>query len=383
VADFGIYIHVPFCARKCDYCAFATWTDRDHLVVAYMEAMRHQAAAAVHDAMPPVTSVFVGGGTPSLVDPHLLTAVLDELPIVAGAEVTVECNPDFVDRDRFDHYVAHGVNRISLGVQSMTPHVLEALGRTHDPDNVVTAVRDARAAGIDRLNVDLIYGANRESLSDWEQTLADMLLLSPDHVSAYALTIEAGTALYDDPARHPDDDDQAEKYLRAEAALVGAGLTNYEISNWSTVGQECRHNLLYWTGGNYLGIGCAAHSHQDGRRFWNVHTPERYISAMESGTSVEAGSERLEPDARALELLQLQVRLSHGVSVDAIADEVRHLVDVNSEGIAKLTLDGRLLANEVAIRLTIPDRLQKHVGAEHIGSAPTDDSPPGVDHHPM
>ncbi len=346
----GVYVHVPFCVHKCDYCAFATWTDRGHLVDAYMDAVRRQAAEAAV-TMPPVDTVFVGGGTPSLVSAEQLMAVLDELPLADGAEVSVECNPDTVDVELFETYRAHGVDRISLGVQSMVPHVLQALGRTHDPDNVAAAVEAARAAGIPRLNLDLIYGGAGESLADWERTLADAVALGPDHVSAYALTIEPGTGLADDPARHPDDDDQAEKYLAADAALTAAGLANYEISNWARPGEECRHNLLYWTGGDYLGLGCAAHSHIAGRRFWSVRTPDRFIAAVESGASVEAGSETLDPETRSIELLQLQVRLRDGVPVETVPEEVRHLVEVGEDRRARLTLDGRLLANEVAVRL--------------------------------
>ena len=349
-SGFGVYVHVPFCVHKCDYCAFATWTDRAHLIDAYMDALRRQAAAAAA-TMPPVDTVFVGGGTPSLVAAEQLTAVLDELPLAAGAEVSIECNPDTVDVELFEAYRAHGVDRISLGVQSMVPHVLDALGRTHDPDNVAAAVAAARAAGIPRLNLDLIYGGAGESLGDWERTLVDAVALEPDHVSAYALTIEPGTGLADDPSRHPDDDDQAEKYLAADAALTGAGLSNYEISNWARTGEECRHNLLYWTGGDYLGLGCAAHSHVNGRRFWSVRTPDRFIAAIDGGTSVEAGSEQLDAETRSVELLQLQVRLCDGVPAATVPDEVRHLVDVGDDGRARLTLDGRLLANEVAVRL--------------------------------
>lgn len=347
---FGVYVHVPFCVHKCDYCAFATWTDRAHLVDKYMEALRRQ-AAVLAPTMPPVDTVFVGGGTPSLVDPTALMAVLAELPIADGAEVSVECNPDSVDRQLFETYRAGGVDRISLGVQSMVPQVLAALGRTHDPANVATAVAAARAAGIPRLNLDVIYGGVGESLADWEHTLNEVVALEPDHVSAYALTIEPGTGLADDPARHPDDDDQAEKYLAADRILSAASLANYEISNWARPGEECRHNLLYWTGGNYLGLGCAAHSHMDGRRFWSVRTPERFIAGIEGGTTVEAGSETLAPDERDLELLQLRVRLADGVPAEVVPAEVRHLVDVDELGTARLTLDGRLLANEVAVRL--------------------------------
>ncbi|MCP3934584.1 MAG: radical SAM family heme chaperone HemW [Actinomycetia bacterium] len=350
MADQGVYVHVPFCATRCDYCAFATWSDRLELIGDYFAALVRQAADAATD-MAPVTSVFVGGGTPNMVPARLLTEVLDQLPLEDGAEVTVECNPDVVTDEQMWSYAAHGVERISLGVQSMVPSVLASLGRTHDPSNVYRAVEAIRAAGIERLNLDIIYGAAGESLADWHQTLDETVALAPDHVSAYALTVEAGTALADDPARHPDDDDQADKYRLADEVLTGAGLENYEISNWARPGQECRHNLLYWTQGNYVGLGCAAHSHVDGRRSWSIRTPEGFVEAIESGESVEAGSETLGEEERRVEALQLAVRLAGGVEAAVIPDEVRHLVQTGDDGRARLTLEGRLLANEVAVRL--------------------------------
>jgi len=349
--EFGVYVHVPFCASRCDYCAFATWTDRHHLIGDYLAACVTQARAAVEGGLGPVTSVFVGGGTPNLVPAIDLVAVLDELPIVEGAEVTIECNPDEVDLAQMKTYVEHRVTRISLGVQSMVPAVLATLGRVHDPENVRRAVDAARQAGIDRLNLDLIYGAVGESLDDWQTSLAEALKLRPDHVSAYALTVEPGTPLADDPDRHPDDDVQADKYILADEMLTDAGLANYEISNWAKSGQECQHNLLYWRQGEYLGLGVAAHSHIDGRRFWSVRTPERFVSAIAKGQSTEAGSETLDPEARVLEALQLSIRTNRGVPASVVPEEVSHLVLVDEAGTARLTRDGRLLANEVAVRL--------------------------------
>ena len=288
MTPFGIYLHVPFCASRCDYCAFATWTDRHHLIDDYLDACRRQAAEAVAAGLPIVTSVFVGGGTPNLVPAADLMAVLAELPIEAGAEVTVECNPDEVTAEQMLTYAAAGVTRISLGVQSMVPSVLATLGRHHDPENVRSATECVRNAGIRRLNLDLIYGATGETLDQWMTSLTEAVALDPDHVSAYALTVEAGTPLADDPARHPDDDVQADKYLIADEILTGAGLINYEISNWSKSDQECQLNQLYWRQGDYLGLGCAAHSHVEGRRFWSIRTPERFIKAVDDGTSTES-----------------------------------------------------------------------------------------------
>ncbi|MGH9117378.1 MAG: radical SAM family heme chaperone HemW [Acidimicrobiales bacterium] len=348
---FGVYIHVPFCAHRCDYCAFATWTGRAHLVDGYLDACRREVERAVAAGMPEATSVFVGGGTPSLVPAAGLMAVVAAVPVTVDAEVTVECNPDTVTEPLLDTYAEGGVNRLSFGVQSMLPHVLKALGRTHDPDNVRRSIESARAVGFTNWNVDLIYGGAGESVADWRRSLDEVVALEPPHVSAYGLTVEPGTALADDPSRWPDDDDQADKYLLAAELLGRAGLEWYEISNWSRPGHRCRHNLLYWREGEYLGCGCAAHSHRGGRRWWNVRTPERYLAAIDAGRSAEAAGERLAADERRLEALQLAVRTADGVPSSSLpVDELDGLVEVD-DGRAVLTVRGRLLASEVALRL--------------------------------
>jgi oxygen-independent coproporphyrinogen-3 oxidase len=246
------------------------------------------------------------------------------------------------------------VNRVSLGVQSMQPHVLQSLGRTHDVANVHSAAALARDT-FPTFNLDVIYGGAGETIEDWRHTLEAIVELQPPHVSAYALTIESGTPLADDLARHPDDDDQADKYLLATELLGDAGLDWYEISNWARPGHECRHNWLYWSQGDYLGVGCAAHSHRDGRRWWNVRTPERYIDAVETDRSPEAGGERLEPEEREIEALQLSLRTRDGVPSNALPDDpdLKPLVALDG-GRATLTVEGRLLANEVALRLRHP-----------------------------
>jgi putative oxygen-independent coproporphyrinogen III oxidase len=307
---------------------------------------------AVANGMGDATSVFVGGGTPSLVSAELLATVLAAVPIATGAEVTVECNPDTVTTALLDRYRTAGVTRVSFGVQSMVPRVLAALGRTHDPGAVRQAVTSARSAGFDTFNVDLIYGAAGESVDDWRRTLDETLALEPPHVSAYALTVEAGTPLALDPARYPDDDDQADKYLLATERLRDAGLEWYEISNWAQPGHQCRHNLLYWREGDYLGFGCAAHSHRSGRRSWNVRTPERYIDAIVNGRSPEAGSETLDRRSRSMEALQLSLRTAAGVPASALPedDSIEELVE-RTDGRVVLSVAGRLLANEVAVRL--------------------------------
>jgi oxygen-independent coproporphyrinogen-3 oxidase len=204
------------------------------------------------------------------------------------------------------------VSRLSFGVQSMVGEVLVAIGRTHDPDAVARAVAAARSTGFETFNLDLIYGGAGESLHDWRRSIEGALALDPPHVSAYALTVEPGTPLASHPDRHPDDDDQAAKYLVADELLGGAGRPWYEISNWARPGHECRHNLLTWAGGEYLGVGCAAHSHVAGRRWWNLRTPERYLAAVEAAEPAEAAGERLDAEGRAHERLVLALRTRAG-----------------------------------------------------------------------
>lgn len=347
---FGVYVHVPFCLRRCDYCAFATWDDRGHLIDDYVGGLLQELGAL---ELEPATSIFFGGGTPSLLSPDQLAAVIAAVPRVTGAEVTVECNPDTVDADKLVGYRWAGATRVSLGVQSMVPHVLAALGRTHVPANVERAVDAIGHAGFSTWNLDLIYGSVGESLDDWHRTLEAALRLSPPHVSAYGLTVEAGTPLAADPSRHPDDDDEADKYVLADELLGGAGLESYEVSNWARPGHECAHNQLYWSQGEYRGIGCAAHSHQGGRRWWNVRTPERYLAVLAAGASVEAAGEDLDDEARALEGLQLALRTRRGVPASALdTDGIDELVEAHGERLV-LTRQGRLLANEVALRLRV------------------------------
>lgn len=364
--SFGVYLHVPFCRHRCDYCAFATWTDRSELADRYLDACVTQAVTDLRAASA-VTSVFVGGGTPTLVDPAHLARVIASFGAPSDAEVTVECNPDDVTPALLRAYADAGVNRLSIGVQSLAPPVLQALGRTHDPSNVQRAAAAAHEVGIP-FNVDLIYGAAGETIAQWEATLRGALALEPVHVSAYALTVEAGTPLARQPDRHPDDDDQADKYRIATDLLGAAGFEWYEISNWARPGHRCWHNLTYWMGGDYLAVGCAAHGYRDGRRYWHVRTPERYVEAIEQGRSPVAADERLDADAHRLEALALLIRTGAGVPPEALAPD-----DVGDDGVLAglvervdrvgpewgvgegarlvLTETGRMLANEVALRL--------------------------------
>ena len=351
---FGVYVHVPFCSKRCDYCAFATFTDRHHLSFEYMQAVKTHIQRAVTNGMPVADSIFVGGGTPSMVPADSLAEVIATIPRTDSAEVTVECNPDNITAQLLRTYVDAGVNRISLGVQSTVPHVLAALGREHDRDNVVRAVDLVRASGVRSFNLDIIYGGAGESIDDWRTTVEDVVALDPPHVSAYALTVEPGTPLADDPARHPDDDDQATKYEIADDLLVANGLANYEISNWSKPGHECLHNRIYWLQGDYAAFGSAAHGHHQGLRWWNVRTPDRYIEMVNGGEEPVSSSEQLDDDTRRLEELQLLVRMREGVPIGSFTDEDRELLSpylTEANGRLMLTRAGRLMTNEVSLRL--------------------------------
>jgi oxygen-independent coproporphyrinogen-3 oxidase len=367
-----VYVHIPFCATRCDYCDFATWTDRGHLIDEYVDACVADLERNGPGTGRPATSVFFGGGTPSLIPADGLARILGAIERADGAEVTIECNPDSVEPDQLGVYAAAGVNRLSFGVQSMQPHVLAELGRTHDPAGVARAVRWAKDAGFEHINLDLIYGTPCETIDDWRRTLDGALALEPDHVSAYALTVEPGTPLGRDVAAGgrsaPDDDDQADKYEIADDTLGTAGFEWYEISNWARPGGACRHNLLYWDQGDYLAIGAAAHGHAAGRRWWNLRTPERYIAAIGSGASTEAGEEMLDEPARVEEALMLSIRTRTGAAIPKRTAETVDrlagvgLVEVTGDRIV-LTRRGRLLASEVTSQVLAPASTPAPVGS--------------------
>lgn len=294
--------------------------------------------------------------------------ILDAVNLAPSAEVTVECNPDAASPEHMNVYAAHGVNRVSLGVQSTSVHVLQSLGRTHDRSNVARAIDAARSNAITNINLDVIYGTAGESIEDWRTTLDDVLEFAPTHVSAYALTVEPATPLGVNVQRGlataPDDDDQAEKYELGESKLSAAGYQNYEISNWAQPDRECAHNLLYWTMGEYLAIGCAAHGHVASRRFWNVRTPERFIDAIERDLSPVGGFEELDEAGQREERFTLALRTRRGVNYVESAGgghrgEVDELVEQlvgadlleRSSDYLRLTARGRLLANDLTARL--------------------------------
>lgn len=365
---FGIYVHVPFCAARCPYCDFNTYVGIEDLAPAYLDAVVAEAEmwAERHGPLPEAGSIFLGGGTPTFVDPHLLARTLDGirevLPVAAGAEVTVEANPETVTAERLAVLRAGGVNRISIGAQSFRPGVLAMLGRTHSAGRTRRAVAAARSAGFDNLNLDLIYGTPGESPDEWRRTLDDALALGPDHLSCYALTIEAGTAFGAAVAAGrmpaPDDDDQAGKYELALDVLDVAGYEHYELSNWARPGRAGRHNLIYWTQGEYVGLGAGAHSHLRGVRSWNRKLPRAYV---ERPRAARAGEERLDPAARAEEWLQLRLRLVEGLDLAEAEARLGRPLDPRpavSAGLAgvrsgrvALTRRGLLLESEVVLRL--------------------------------
>jgi putative oxygen-independent coproporphyrinogen III oxidase len=377
---FGFYVHVPFCAVRCGYCDFNTYTaqelgsgagaSRDTYADAAIAEIR-QARHVLGDGGLPVNTIFFGGGTPTVLAAddllRMVAAIREEFGLVSGAEVTTESNPDSVDDVALRTLAAGGVNRVSFGVQSVRQHVLDVLDRTHDPSRVPCVVSWAREAGIEQINIDLIYGAPEESLADWEASLDAVLDLRPDHVSAYSLIVEPGTALARRIARAElpmtDEDDIADKYLVADRVLTAAGFGWYEVSNWARDrASRSRHNLSYWTEGDWWGVGPGAHSHVNGTRWWNVRHPAAYAARIEAGESPAAGREVLAPETRRVERVMLGVRLADGLPVEALdAAGLRAAADVADRGLIDavklaagrvvLTREGRLLADAVVREL--------------------------------
>ncbi|HUV57858.1 MAG TPA: radical SAM family heme chaperone HemW [Acidimicrobiales bacterium] len=354
MSAFGVYVHVPFCAHRCDYCAFATYADRDHLMDEYVDAVVEEISWAVRDGLEPATSVFFGGGTPSRLAPEQLLRILDVIPRHGDAEVTVECNPEDASIGRLLAYRRGGVNRMSFGVQSTQPAVLADLGRRHGIMAHEEVSQRVTEAGFTTWNMDLIVGSRAETLDDVGRTLDDLLGLefAPPHISCYALTPEPGTPLGQDRARHPDEDETADAYDLVGRVLEDNGYQWEEISNWARPGHECRHNHVYWDQDDYVGFGSAAHSHRAGRRFWNVRTPDRYVTMVRAGERPLGGEETLDERTQRFERESLALRTSRGVPVEAFEslDEIRHLVNVSDDRVT-LAQSGRLLANQVIVRL--------------------------------
>lgn len=373
--DFGVYLHVPFCRARCGYCDFNTYTaqelrgtSRGDFAGQAVSEVRFARGVMEASGLPrrPVSTVFFGGGTPTILPAAdligMLDAVQDAWGLAPDAEVTTEANPDSVDADYLLALRAGGFTRVSFGMQSAVPHVLATLERTHDPARVPLVVAWAREAGLD-VSLDLIYGAPGESLDDWRTSVEAVIALEPDHVSAYSLIVEPGTKLARQIRRGevaaPDDDLAAQQYELADALLAGAGYSWYEVSNWARQPQhESRHNLAYWRGHDWWGVGPGAHSHVGGVRWWNVKHPSAYADRVHAGSSPAAGRETLDAETQRLERVLLATRTSAGLPISELPAAARTavagliadgLVDPAPAfaGVVRLTLRGRLLADAV------------------------------------
>jgi putative oxygen-independent coproporphyrinogen III oxidase len=375
---FGVYLHVPFCRVRCGYCDFNTYTapelrgvkQSDYASQAVQE-VRFAGSALRESGVParPASTVFLGGGTPTLLPVgdlvRMLDAVRETWGIADGAEVTTEANPDSVDDAYLASLAAGGFTRVSFGMQSAVPRVLATLERTHDPARIAPVVRGARAAGLE-VSLDLIYGTPGETIDDWRASLEQAIAQEPDHLSAYALIVEPGTKLARQIRRgdvpEPDEDLQADMYELADRMLGEAGYEWYEVSNWARGGRRSRHNLAYWQGHDWWGVGPGAHSHVGGVRWWNVKHPAAYADRVLAGSSPGAGRETLDDATREVERVLLGARIRDGLAIPTLTPEGRRqvagliadgLVDPRRAlaGTLVLTLQGRLLADAVVRRL--------------------------------
>lgn len=374
--SFGVYLHVPFCATRCGYCDFNTYTpgqlgsgatQGDYLdaIVAELEmaVVKHPELARGAD------TVFVGGGTPSMLGAgglrRLLDGVRNSFGLADDAEVTTESNPESTSPEFFEGLAEAGFTRVSLGMQSAVPHVLATLDRTHTPGRPAAAVAEARAAGFEHINLDVIYGTPGESMADLDTTLEAVLATEVDHVSAYSLIVEPGTAMARKVRRGelpmPDDDDLADRYERIDAALSQVGFSWYEVSNWAKPGGQCRHNMLYWRDGNWWGAGPGAHSHLDGTRFYNVKHPARYAATISGGELPIKDSEGLTVEDRHTEKIMLGLRLAEGIDANLLGEDeldkarrqaeagMVEFVSVDGGQRIQLTNRGRLLADAIIV----------------------------------
>ena len=374
--NLAFYIHIPYCVKRCGYCDFNTYTPAElqltegltqisnsyiDLLVKEIEFARNQVGESAI-----VPSIFFGGGTPSLMEAsdikRVITAISEQFKLDPIAEVTLETNPDTVTKEKLKQFYDAGVNRISFGMQSSVPHVLKTLDRTHNPDNLQQVTKWATEVGFKEISVDLIYGTPGESKQDWQQSIDSALALPISHISAYALIVEEGTKLAAQIKRgeiaKPDDDLTAEKYIMADKAFTTAGFNWYELSNWAKPNSQSKHNLAYWLGHNWWGAGPGAHSHINGKRFWNVKHPNLYKQKIQANETVILDSEVLKGSQIESERLMLSIRLPQGLEKNTLNNQqILELTDyVNSGhldqenwnlGRATLTLDGRLIADRI------------------------------------
>ncbi len=380
--NLAFYIHIPYCIKRCGYCDFNTYTPGElqistglaevsnSYIDLLIKEIRLARAQVVENTVVP--SIFFGGGTPSLMQAsdigRVISAIKSEFNLSLDAEITMECNPDTVSKESLAQFKAVGVNRVSFGMQSAVKHVLETLDRTHNPDNLLQVTTWAQQIGFKEISVDLIYGTPGESICDWQTSIDSALSLPITHISAYALIIEEGTKLAGQIKRgqvQPVDDDlAAEKYLIADRAFTAAGFNWYELSNWAKPNSASKHNLAYWLGDNWWGAGPGAHSHLNGKRFWNVKHPNLYREKLQSDQSPIAGSEFLEQSQIESERLMLSIRLPSGVAKKTLSEQQifelseyvgsGHLDQSNwNDGRATLTVDGRLIADRILRKILL------------------------------
>jgi len=374
--ELAFYIHIPYCIKRCGYCDFNTYTPAELQITSelkdisnsYIDLLISEIKSARIEVgeSAVIPSIFFGGGTPSLMEAsdigRVILTIKDQFNLAKDAEITLETNPDTVTKEKLAQFLAAGVNRLSFGMQSAVPHVLATLDRTHNPDNLPQVTKWAKEVGFKEISVDLIYGTPGESKEDWQRSIDAALSLPITHISAYALIVEEGTKLAAQIKRgevgNVDDDLSADKYIMADQAFTSAGFNWYELSNWAKPNSESRHNIFYWLGKNWWGAGPGAHSHLNGKRFWNVKHPNLYKERIIKGESAVAEFENLESIQIESERLMLSIRLPSGVEKSTLNDkqildlagyvESGHLDQANwNLGRATLTLDGRLIADRI------------------------------------
>ena len=374
--ELAFYIHIPYCIKRCGYCDFNTYTPAELQITSelkdisnsYIDLLISEIKSARIEVgeSAVIPSIFFGGGTPSLMQAsdigRVISTIKDQFNLAQDAEITLETNPDTVTKEKLAQFLAVGVNRLSFGMQSAVSHVLATLDRTHNPDNLPQVTKWAKEVGFKEISVDLIYGTPGESKEDWQRSIDAALSLPITHISAYALIVEEGTKLAAQIKRgevgNVDDDLAADKYIMADQAFTSAGFNWYELSNWAKPNSESRHNIFYWLGKNWWGAGPGAHSHLNGKRFWNVKHPNLYKERIMKGESAVAEFENLESIQIESERLMLSIRLPSGVEKRTLNDkqildlagyvESGHLDQANwNLGRATLTLDGRLIADRI------------------------------------
>lgn len=375
----GVYVHIPFCVAKCNYCAFNSYAGLEHLYLDYVEALQREIRQCSRDkSSVRARSVYLGGGTPSVLSTDTLGAILngclDSFDPIPGAEISVEANPGTVGATYLSDLRAQGVNRLSLGAQSFDDSILRVLGRIHTSADVQQGYESARDAGFQNVNLDLIYGLPTQTLEGWQDDLAEAIELKPEHLSLYCLTVEEGTPLAKSISRgelpSPDPDLAAEMYAHAQEGLAEAEYVHYEISNWAVAGRECQHNITYWRSLPYLGFGAGAHSFDGEARYCNIASPEEYVQRILGGQEAIAGRDEIDDALEMSDTMLMGLRMCQGVSfsdfedrfgsspMEVYGDQIRDLIglgllDANASGV-RLTARGRLLGNEVFERFLPP-----------------------------